>query len=243
LSVNDRSRPTPRRSALRRRLLAVQSRLESHYGPLGWWPAESAFEVCAGAILTQNTAWRNAEAALDGLRRRGLLDARALVRLGERRLAVLLRPAGTYRVKARRLLAFVRFLEREFGGRAEAMAAEEPARLRQKLLAVPGIGPETADAIALYAAGHASFVVDAYTRRILGRLGLLRGDESYATVRGLLMDALPRDVRLYNEYHAQLVALAKDHCRVRPRCTRCPLARLCPRLGVALAADPGAGRS
>lgn len=221
-----------RRATPGRRLLAVHRRLARHYGPLGWWPAESAFEVCVGAILTQNTAWRNAEAALAVLRDRRLLEPPALGRLGARRLALLLRPAGTYNVKARRLLAFVAFLDREFGGRAEAMAAEQPERLRTRLLSVPGIGAETADAIALYAAGHASFVVDAYTQRILRRLGLLRGDESAETVRELLMEQLPRDARLYNEYHAQLVALAKDHCRVRPRCGGCPLARLCPRIGV-----------
>jgi endonuclease III related protein len=185
--------------------------------------------VCVGAILVQNTAWANVESTLDGLRRRGRLSFRALSGLSASRLAPLLRSSGTFRVKARRLRAFLDFLGSQYGGRVEAMSRDEPSSLRRKLLAVSGIGPETADAIGLYAAGHPVFVVDAYTRRIFGRLGLLQGDEPYADVQRVFEDALPRDVALYNDYHAQLVRLGKDVCRPRPRCAECPLEDLCPK--------------
>ena len=135
-------------------------------------------------------------------------------------------------MKARRLRAFLDFLHREYGGRALRMRAEEPRALRQKLLAVHGIGPETADSIALYAAGQPLFVVDAYTRRIFTRLGVLGGRESYDEVQRIFMEELPRDVALYNDYHAQIVRLAKDACRVRPRCAACPLTRVCAKRGV-----------
>jgi endonuclease-3 related protein len=209
-------------------LLQVYRRLLARFGPAGWWPGESPFEVCLGAILVQNTAWANAERALEALRRRGLLSFEALFRLPASRLAPLLRSSGTFRVKARRLRSFLDFLGAEYGGRVEGMAEESPPVLRRKLLAVPGIGPETADSIALYAASHAVFVVDAYTRRIFSRLGLLRGAETYAEVQRLLEARLPRDAGLYNDYHAQLVRLGQDHCRPRPRCDACPLEDLCP---------------
>jgi len=159
----------------RRVLLRVYRRLRARYGHAGWWPGESSFEVCVGAILVQNTAWANVERTLASLRQRGLLSFAPLHRHPPSRLAPLLRSSGTFRVKARRLRAFLDFLESEYGGQVEAMAAEDPARLREKLLAVAGIGPETADSIALYAAGHPVFVVDAYARRVFSRLGLLPG--------------------------------------------------------------------
>jgi endonuclease-3 related protein len=212
----------------RRLLLLVYRRLLTGFGHAGWWPGESPFEVCVGAILVQNTAWTNVERALDALRRRGLLSFEGLRRLPPSRLARLVRPSGTFRVKATRLRALLDFLGREYGGRVEAMRDEEPGRLREKLLAVRGVGPETADSIALYAAGHPLFVVDAYTRRVFTRLGLLRGGESYGDVQRLFTDALPRDAPLYNDYHAQIVRLAKDVCRPLARCRDCPLQDLCP---------------
>ncbi len=218
--------------ATRPHLLRLYARLRTRFGHAGWWPGESAFEVCVGAILVQNTAWANVERTLESLRRRGRLSFRALDGLPASRLAPLLRSSGTFRVKARRLRAFLDFLGSEYGGRVEGMKAEHPQALRRKLLAVLGIGPETADSIALYAALHPLFVVDAYTRRIFARLGLLRGDESYAEAQGFFMDRLPRDSALYNDYHAQLVRLAKDHCRPRPRCPSCPLENLCPKRGL-----------
>jgi len=218
-----RKGPREPRAVLRR----VYPRLRETFGPAGWWPAGSPFEVCVGAILVQNTAWTNVERTLDRLRRRRLLSFRALHRLSASRLAPLVRSSGTFRVKARRLRAFLDFLAAEYRGRVEAMRSEEPSLLRRKLLGVPGIGPETADSIALYAAKHPVFVVDAYTRRVFTRLGLLQGAETYAEVQRFFEDRLPRDAGLYNDYHAQIVRLGKDVCRTRPRCPECPLAGIC----------------
>jgi endonuclease III related protein len=215
-----------------RLLLRVYRRLRDRYGHAGWWPSESSFEVCVGAILVQNTAWVNVERTLASLRRRGLLSFEALHRRPPSRLAPLLRSSGTFRVKARRLRAFLDFLRSEYGGMVEAMAAEDPAVLHEKLLAVAGIGPETADSIALYAAGHPVFVVDAYARRVFSRLGLLGGEEAYDEVQRFLMNRLPRDAALYNDYHAQLVRVGKEACRIRPRCAECPLEDLCPKRGL-----------
>jgi endonuclease-3 related protein len=210
----------------------VYRRLRRAYGHAGWWPAQTPFEVCVGAILTQNTAWSNVEKALAALRRRGLLSYDRLHRLAPARLAPLIRSSGVFRVKARRLRAFLDFLGREYAGRVSALRDEEPEELRRKLLEVDGIGPETADCIALYAAGKPFFVVDAYTRRVFTRLGHLRGGESYGEVQRLLMDALGEDAALFNDYHAQLVRLAKEACRKRPLCARCPLDRICPKRGI-----------
>ena len=213
-------------------LLRVYRLLRRAHGHAGWWPATTAFEVCVGAILTQNTAWSNVEKALAVLRGRRLLSHSKLRRVPLPRLALLIRSSGVFRVKARRLRAFLDFLEAEYGGRARRMRKEEPLVLRRKLLAVHGIGPETADSIALYAAGQPLFVVDAYTRRIFTRLGVLKGSESYDEIQGVFMEALPREAALYNDYHAQVVRLAKDACRVRPRCAVCPLTGVCPKRGV-----------
>jgi endonuclease-3 related protein len=216
-----------RRNAGRNDLAAVYERLLARQGHSGWWPGESAFEVCLGAILTQNTAWTNAARALDALRAEGLLTFSALASSTESRLAELIRPSGTYRLKAARVRTFLQFLAREYDGRVEAMAGEEPGELRRKLLAVRGIGEETADAIALYAAGRPLFVVDAYTRRVFARLGFLRGPESYADVQRFFMDRLPPDAALFQDYHAQVVRLAKDVCRPAPRCGECALEGMC----------------
>ncbi len=218
------SRDREWRSVLER----VYARLRTAFGHAGWWPGDSPFEVCVGAILVQNTAWANVERTLDGLKKRRLLSFRGLDRLPVSRLAPLLRSSGTFRVKARRLRAFLDFLSSEYRGRVEAMRSEPPADLRRKLLAVPGVGPETADSIVLYAAGHPSFVVDAYTRRVFTRLRLLTGGESYAEVQRFFEDHVPPDAALYNDYHAQIVRLGKDFCRARPRCLECPLADMCP---------------
>jgi endonuclease III related protein len=212
--------------------MRVYERLRARFGPAGWWPAESAFEVCIGAILTQNTAWSNVLKTLAGLRGRGLLSFERLSRVPPARLPPLLRSSGTYNVKARRLRAFLAFLRAEYQGRVDGMRAESPSGLRRKLLAVPGIGPETADAIALYAADHPLFVVDAYTRRVFTRLGSLRGGESYDEVQRFFTRRLPTDPALFNDYHAQIVKLAKEHCRKRPACEGCPLDALCPKRGV-----------
>jgi endonuclease III related protein len=210
----------------------VYRKLVRRRGHAGWWPAQSAFEVCVGAILVQNTAWTNVEKALCVLRSRGLLGYEALSSLSAGEIAPLIRPSGCFNVKARRLKAFLDFVGREYGGRLDAMEAEEPRVLRAKLLAVPGIGPETADSIALYAAGRGLFVIDAYTRRVFSRLGAIRGDEPYDVLQRLFMDAVPADAGLYGDYHAQIVLLAKDVCTRRPACDACPLEVDCPRVGV-----------
>lgn len=210
----------------------IYRRLLRARGPAGWWPGQTAFEVCVGAILAQNTAWPNAERALRALESHGRLSYAGLRGLRAERIAPIIRSSGTFNVKARRLAAFVDFLGRRYGGRVEAMAREQPLELRRQLLEVPGIGRETADCIALYAAGHPVFVVDAYTRRVFSRLGLIRGDESYDDLQRFFMRRLPADAALFNDYHAQVVHLAKDSCRARPRCAACPLDDLCPKRGI-----------
>lgn len=183
-----------------------------------------------GAILTQNTAWTQVEQAMLALKAADALSPRTLLALPTPVLAALIRPAGTYQVKARRLQALCAFLDRHgIADNPERLGAGQALRaVREALLAVHGIGEETADAILLYALDRPSFVVDAYTRRIFGRLGLLRGDESYAEIQCRFEAALPRDTALYNDYHAQLVALGKRHCRPRPHCPDCPLGTRCP---------------
>jgi endonuclease-3 related protein len=207
--------------------------LLAHFGPQGWWPGDTPFEVMVGAVLTQNTAWANVEKAIGNLRSAGALDCRAILQMPETDLAQQLRPAGYFNVKARRLRAFCAFLE-------ERGVLDSPERLgsqgdfqtlRKALLAVHGVGEETADSILLYALGFPVFVVDAYTRRIFGRLGLLRGNESYGGVQALFHAHLPQEVGLYNEYHALIVRLGKEVCRPRPRCGRCPLNCICPGAG------------
>ena len=223
-------------------LMAIYRRLREARGHAGWWPGETPFEVCLGAILTQNTSWSNVDRALAMLRRRGRLSYDALRRCGPSRIAPLIRSSGYFNVKARRVAAFLRFLGREYGGRVEAMAGEDAAVLRGKLLAVSGIGRETADSIALYAAGRPLFVVDAYTRRIFGRLGLLTGAEHYDEVQRFFMDRLPRDAGLYNDYHAQIVLHGKDVCRTVPRCEACVLEGICQKRGLADRREPARRR-
>jgi endonuclease-3 related protein len=224
MSSADRTSLSPRR---------VYRLLLRRFGPAGWWPGDSPFEVCLGAILVQNTSWRNVEKALGVLRAGGLLSFDALSALSEDALAPLLRPSGVYRVKARRVRAFLDFLGVRFAGRVEALRSLAAGPLREALLSVHGIGRETADSIALYAAGVPLFVVDAYTRRIFARLGLLRGDEPYDEAQAFFHRRLPADAALFNDFHAQLVRLGKEFCRARPRCRGCPLSGVCARRGVA----------
>jgi endonuclease-3 related protein len=204
--------------------------MHRRYGPQGWWPARSKFEVIVGAILTQNTAWRNVEKGIEVLRARGLLEPRAMGRVPPARLAALIRPTGYFNQKAARLRGFLFFLRTRHGGDLDRMLAQPPDLLRRQLLDLPGIGPETADAILLYAAGAPVFVVDAYTRRILGRHALLPADgAAYEAIREQLQKALPASAALFNEYHALLVRVGKEHCfKDRPRCLGCPLEPLLP---------------
>ena len=208
------------------RLVFVYRNLFRHYGPRHWWPADSPFEVMIGAVLTQNTSWTNVERALDRLRKAIALDAAAVAALPTDILADALRPAGYFNVKARRLQALCRWILEQGG--MEALHGMDTQALRAALLGVHGVGPETADDIVLYAFGRPVFVIDAYTRRLFARLGLVAGHESYEVLRARFEQALPRDAALYNEYHALIVEHAKTTCRTKPVCACCVLRKGCP---------------
>ena len=198
-------------------------------GPQGWWPARTPFEVIVGAILTQNTAWVNVKTAIDNLRRERLLSPAALDRVPFAKLARLIRPSGYFRQKARKLKAFVRFLREEYAGSLRRMFRVPTMELREKLLAVHGVGPETADSILLYAGRHPIFVVDAYARRILERHGLAQPRQSYDEIRELFESNLPREAALFNEYHALIVQVGKKWCRAKETlCGECPLGPFLP---------------
>jgi endonuclease-3 related protein len=199
------------------------------HGPQHWWPGRTPFEVIVGAILTQNTSWTNVEPAIENLRRERLLTPRAMASVSPLRLARLIRSSGYFRQKAKKLKAFVRFLRSEYGGSLAKMFRTGTSALREQLLAVHGIGPETADSILLYAAKHPVFVVDAYARRILERHGLAEPKRGYEDLRQLFERSLSADVALYNEFHALIVHTGKHYCRARdPRCDECALHHLLP---------------
>ncbi|MEX2238140.1 MAG: hypothetical protein WEB00_11450 [Dehalococcoidia bacterium] len=209
-------------------LKEIHDRLLDQYGPQSWWPAEGPLEVIVGAILTQSAAWTNVEKALANLKGAGVLSVDGLRKVDEASLALLVFPAGYFNAKARKLKAFIEMLDREFAGDLSRLLAEPLDSLRPILLATHGIGPETADAILLYAAGQPAFVVDAYARRIFGRIGLTPSDDRYESWRRLLTQNLPHDTALMNEYHALLVTHGKELCRKRePLCPTCPLVEIC----------------
>lgn len=208
------------------RLRDVVSTLFDVYGPQHWWPADTAFEVMIGAVLTQNTAWTNVERALERLKARIELDSGPILGLPLEELADALRPAGYFNVKARRLMALCEYLESSAG--LQGLARLETSVLREALLGVKGVGPETADDILLYAFDRPVFVVDAYTRRLFSRLGLLDGDEQYEAIRAGFESALGPDAPLFNEYHALIVRHAKLVCRSTPDCRNCVLRVSCP---------------
>ncbi len=195
-----------------------------HYGPQDWWPGDTPLEVAVGAILTQNTNWKNVSLAIDRLKEASLLTAEVLFELPEAELAEYIRPAGYYNIKARRLKNFLNLLFISYGGSMEDMAAAPLELLRPELLTVKGIGPETADSILLYGLEKPAFVVDAYTFRILSRHGLAADPCSYEELQAIFTEALPPETETYKEYHALLVMAGKDCCRPRPRCSTCPLA-------------------
>ncbi len=198
-------------------------------GPMHWWPARTPFEVIVGAILTQNTSWGNVERAMENLRAAGMLTPSAILKSRTLRLARLVRPSGYFRQKAKKLKAFARFLQREYRGSLKRMFDSPTSLLREKLLAVHGIGPETADSILLYAGNHPVFVVDVYTHRIFGRHGITGSKPDYERVRAMFEAALPRDSRMLNEFHALIVNTGKNWCRKRaPLCEQCPLRPLLP---------------
>ncbi len=227
----DKKRPDDKLKPGRPPVRAIYRALYRHWGPQHWWPGRTRLEVVVGAILTQNTAWTNVEKAMARLRREKALNLSVLHRVELNTLAEWIRPAGYYNVKARRLRAFTRMVDKEFDGRLERLWKLEDRVLRDTLLRVHGIGPETADSIMLYAAGRPFFVVDAYTRRFLGRHGWITDRATYDEVARWFTDVLPRDVPVYNEYHALIVRLGKTTCRRRPLCDRCPLKRWLPESG------------
>jgi endonuclease-3 related protein len=207
------------------RLRAVYRRLFAAHGAQHWWPGDGPFEVMVGAVLTQNTAWSNVERAIRALREAGCLEPRRILELTHQHLAQLIRPAGYFNVKARRLKSFCAwYLEQ--GGR-ESLVRLDTSTLRRGLLSVDGVGAETADDMLLYAFERPVFVVDAYTRRLFERLGDLEGGEGYEAIRRLFESGLGPDAGLYNEYHALIVRHAKVTCRKRPLCGECPLTGLC----------------
>jgi len=212
---------------MREQLLDIYQRLYAAFGPQYWWPGSTPFEVAVGAVLTQNTAWRNVERAIDNLKEAGCLELEPLLALPEARLAALLRPAGYFNVKARRLRNLLVHL-RDHGGDLSAYLAGDLLSRRADLLTVNGLGPETVDSILLYAGNRPTFVCDAYTRRLLTRHGLIDERATYEEMRALFMDHLPEDVVLYNEFHALIVRTGYHYCKPLPRCEGCPLAPLLP---------------
>jgi endonuclease III related protein len=214
---------------VKKKLAAIYNALYRHFGPQRWWPGRTPFEVMVGAVLTQSTSWANVEKAIANLRKEKLLSPAALHRTPRARLARLIRPAGYYTVKARRLAAFTGFFLSEFGGSAKVMAAADGMLLRPRLLSVHGIGEETADSILLYALNKPFFVVDAYTKRIFSRHGLCEPGISYAGLQSVFAQALKPEPAFFNEFHALIVAVGKNYCRKQaPRCRYCPLQRFGP---------------
>lgn len=201
--------------------------LLAHFGPQNWWPAETPLEVIVGAVLTQNTSWKNVEKAIANLKKKNLLVLDKLVNLREEELAELIRSSGFYNLKARRLKSVLKFLK-ERGG-VEVLKEMEPLELRRELLKIPGIGKETADSVILYALEKPVFVVDSYTKRILARLGFINVEKlPYDEVQRIFHETFPGNLKIFNEFHALFVALGKTYCLKRqPKCNICPLAEMC----------------
>jgi endonuclease-3 related protein len=213
------------------RLMEIHRLLRERFGELGWWPAQSGFEVAVGAILTQNTAWANVEKAIANLKRAGILSAPAINACPDEQLAEFIRPSGYFNIKTKRLKAFTRWLMNETGGEIELLKDRSLFSLREDLLAVKGIGRETADSIILYALDKPTFVVDSYTARIFIRHQLLDEYADYEQIKEFFEGALPQDTGFFNEFHALIVELGKNYCKKsRPKCTGCPLEHLPHRL-------------
>ena len=205
-------------------LFRIYRKLYARFGPQGWWPADGAFEVMVGAILTQNTAWSNVEKAIANLKGENAMRPARMAGMPHRKLAALIKPSGFFNVKAARLRNFLRFYMKRFDGDIRALKRVPLDGLRKELLSVNGIGKETADSILLYAAGKPSFVVDAYTKRVFSRHGFVPEEAGYDALRDVFMKNLPARTGLFKEYHALLVALCKRHCLSRkPVCRGCPL--------------------
>jgi len=207
----------------KKKLILIYERLFRRFGPQHWWPGNTPFEVAIGAILTQNTNWQNVERAINNLKSARALSAAAIRKIPEEELAGLIRPSGYFRQKAGRLKIFVDFLYKHYRGGIAAMKKDDPAWLRKKLLSVKGIGPETADSIILYAVEKPVFVVDAYTKRVLLRHGLIDQKAGYNEIQELFHGNLQANEEMYNEYHALFVRVCKEFCRKKAHCEGCPL--------------------
>jgi len=208
-------------------LTTIYHRLMAQYGPQHWWPAEEPFEVVVGAILTQSAAWVNVEKAIANLKTAGALSPEALRQLSQHEVATLIHPSGYYNAKALKLKAFAHWLRENYNDDLDKFFASDISPLRQQILSIHGIGEETADSIILYAAEKPVFVIDAYTRRILKRIDLAPNSDSYTAYQTFFMHNLPVDAKLFNEYHALLVCLAKNVCRKQPLCPKCCLRDIC----------------
>lgn len=206
------------------KVVNIYKKLYSAFGPQNWWPADTPFEVMIGAILTQNTSWQNVEKAIANLKERKALNFSKMFGMKESVLSRLIRPAGYYNIKSRRIKNFLKFIMLRYKGELKNMARTDTRTLRSELLSVNGIGPETADSILLYAFNRPVFVVDAYTRRISSRHKMTGESDEYERVQEFFTKHLPEDTGLFNEYHALLVKLAKEHCKkTKPECPRCPI--------------------
>lgn len=206
------------------RLREIYELLDEHFGPLYWWPAQTPFEVVVGAVLTQNTNWKNVEKSIDSLKQAGLLSFETMLFMSETELAGYIRSSGYYNLKARRLKNLLHMIETDYGGSLEALFGDDTSRARQALLTVKGVGPETADSILLYGGKHPIFVVDTYTHRILSRHNLIPEICDYQTIHDLFMDNLEHSAPMFNQYHALLVRTAKEYCKKsNPLCDDCPL--------------------
>ncbi|MEW6681244.1 MAG: endonuclease III domain-containing protein [bacterium] len=201
--------------------------LYNTFGEMYWWPGESPFEIIIGAILTQNTAWKNVEKAIENLKKEDLLTPERINKISEQRLAKIIKPSGFYKQKAKKLKEFVNFLFLSYNGNIKKLFEKELFSLRGDLLSIKGIGKETADSILLYALNKPIFVVDAYTKRVLTRHKLIDEKADYDAIQRLFMENLPKEVKLFNNYHALFVKLGKDICKkIKPLCDRCPLIKL-----------------
>ena len=208
------------------KLIEISELLYERYGGQDWWPGEGRCEIIVGAVLTQNTNWQNVEKAIANLKSAGCLDPQSLYEMPVEALAELIRPAGYYNIKAQRLKNFLDWLFDNYSGSINALENKTVDSLRAELLAIKGIGAETADSIILYAFEKPVFVVDAYTCRVMGRHGFIENGADYEQVRELFESNLTTDVSLFNEYHALLVRVGKEHCRPKARCEGCPLEAL-----------------
>ncbi len=209
------------------KLLEIYEILLDHFGPQGWWPGETPLEIMVGAVLTQNTNWTNVSKAIANLRKEGLLSLEILHDLDVEFLAEKIRPAGYFNLKAARLKNLLNFVAREYNGSLEEMFAVDTHILREEILTVKGIGPETADSILLYAGNKPVFVVDAYTHRIFARHNIIAEEDGYHEIQEYFALSLPEDVALFNEYHALIVRLGKEFCKKsKPLCSQCPLGKL-----------------